>query len=144
MPLTLVEGPAGSGKSQLVREMLAEGEADVVADYTAIWAALKGVERGPDGRYPVRTAEDPIVFSGLPSYVRRTVVRQGLRSGLSVVVTSGTPNQAEFYQAIADELGEDFQVQTVDPGRETVIRRLTLGVEIDPECLTAVARWYGE
>ena len=35
MPLILIEGPAGGGKSELLREMLAAGEIDVAADITA-------------------------------------------------------------------------------------------------------------
>ena len=35
MTLTLIEGPAGSGKSQIVADMLAANELDVVADLTA-------------------------------------------------------------------------------------------------------------
>ena len=63
--LLLVEGPAGSGKSQVVSRMLAAGELDVVADYTALWAALRGIERDNEGKYPVRTDADPAVRSGL-------------------------------------------------------------------------------
>ena len=38
--LIRVAGPAGSGKSQVARQMLESGEADLVADTTAIYAAL--------------------------------------------------------------------------------------------------------
>ena len=82
--LTLIEGPAGSAKSGLVGERIAAGESDVVADLTALWAALRAVERGPDGLYRVRGDADPAIVTGLAAYMRRVAVRQGLRSGLNV------------------------------------------------------------
>lgn len=140
--LTLVEGPAGSGKSQLVREMLASGEADIQADATALWVALTGAERGPDGKYPIRRADDRAIALAL--YLRRTAVRQALRTGRRVVVTSGTPNMAPEYAEIAQEAQTAFQVRTVDPGREAVESRLSDadGV-LAPECDAAIGRWYG-
>ena len=142
--LTLVEGPAGAGKSQTVRAKLAAGEADVQADLTALWAALRGIERGPDGLYPVRLDDDPAIRSGLAAYVRAAVVRQGLRDGLNVVVTSGTPDTAAEWQAIANESGAGFRVETMDPGEETVRRRLGgRSGRLSRECSKAMRRWYG-
>ena len=57
--LILIEGPAGGGKSQLAADLLAAGEITVLADLTALWAALSGAVRGADGRYPIRLADDP-------------------------------------------------------------------------------------
>lgn len=142
--LTLVEGPAGSGKSQLVAAMLQDGEADIVSDLTQLWVALRGVRRGPDGRYPIREADDPTIRTGLAAYMRRTAVRQGARSGLRVVVTSGSPGEGLPLQAIADELGVTFEVRTVDPGEATVRARLAgADGELGEECERAVRRWYG-
>ena len=61
MPLlVLVEGPAGSGKiCQEVARMLAASEVDVQADMTQIWAATRGIEREPSGRYPIRQGLRP-------------------------------------------------------------------------------------
>ncbi len=142
--LTLVEGPAGSGKSQIVARLLEEGEADVQADLTAQWVALTGVRRGPDGRYPIRDANDPTIRTGMAPYMRRTAVRQGARSGLRVVVTSGTPGEADAYRAVADELGVPFNVRTVDPGEAVVRERLADADGVmGAECEAAVGRWYG-
>ena len=140
--LTLVEGPAGSGKSQLVAEMLAAGEAEIQADLTSLWVATRGVRRGPDGRYPIRDADDPTIRTGLASYLRAAVVRQGLRSGLNVVVTSGTPSTATRWAQVAEELDEDFEVRTVDPGEEVVRDRLAVDGELPEECERAISRWY--
>ena len=141
--LLLIEGPAGSGKSQEVARMLAAGEADVVADLTALWAALRGVERDPEtGRYPIREDDDPAVRGGLAGYVRAAVVRQALRDDLAVVVTSGSPDMATKWAAVAEESGAAFAVRTVDPGEAVVRQRLAVDGALDPQCEKAVRRWY--
>ena len=43
--LTLIEGPIFSGKSQIAKEIIADGEADILVEYSALWAALRGIER---------------------------------------------------------------------------------------------------
>ena len=141
--LILFEGPAGSGKSELAREALAAGEVDVLADLTAIWAALTGARRGPDGKYPTRRDTDPIILSGMAAYIRRTVVRQALRQDLRAAVMTGTRGLAVEYGAIAHEYGAAFEVRTVDPGEFEVRKRLAApGGKLDPECEKAIARWY--
>ena len=143
--LTLVEGPAGAGKSAVVADLIRTGSADVVADLTGLWAALRAVRRGPDGRYPIRTGADPAIRSGRAAYMRRTVVRQALRSQLKVVVTSGSRHEAEVYAALAAELdGVTFERMTLDPGLEIVQRRLADDAgNLPVECERALARWYG-
>ena len=143
MTLTLIEGPAGSGKSQIVAEMLAADELDIVADLTAIWAALRGIERGPDGRYPIRTDDDPAIASGLAAYVRTVVVRRGLEKDLDVAVTTGTPDTAVRWSEIAEESGAAFSVLTVDPGEAVVRDRLAVDGVLSDECAGAIGRWYG-
>lgn len=141
--LTLVEGPAGSGKSQHVADMLSAGEVDVLADLTGLWAATRGLERGADGRYPVREDDDPAIRSGLAAYLRAAAVRQGLRQGLRVVVTSGTPDSAPRWAEVAREHGAPFNVVTIDPGEAVVRDRLTVDGELHPQCEGAIRRWYG-
>ena len=143
MSLTLVEGPAGSGKSQIVAEMLAAGELDVVADLTAIWAALRGHERNSEGRYPVRTDDDPAIRTGLAAYIRAAVVRQALREDLDVGVTTGTPEMATKWGEVAAESGAAFNVLTVDPGEGVVRDRLSVDGVLSDECAGAIGRWYG-
>lgn len=139
--LTLVEGPAGSGKSQHVADMLAAGEVDVVADLTGQWAALRGMERQPDGRYPVRGPEDPAIQSGLAAYLRAAAVHQGLRQGLRVAVTSGTPDTAVRWAEVAREHESPFNVVTIDPGESVVRERLSVDGELPDECEMAVSRY---
>ena len=83
--LVLIQGPAGGAKSQVAAEMLEAGEVQVLADTTALWAALSGVQRGPDGKYPVRQDDDPALAVAL--YVQAVAVRRGLEAGTDVGVT---------------------------------------------------------
>ena len=142
--LTLLEGPAGSGKSQEAEAMLAAGEAVWQADLTAIWAAITGKRRDPEtGRYPVRKDDDPAL--GLAQYVRSVVVREALRRGLPGLVTTATPNMVAHWQAVAADEGSVFVVRTIDPGYEEAARRLAdpeTG-ELSDECEKALRRWYG-
>lgn len=141
--LLLVEGPAGSGKSQLVASMLDAGEVDVLADLTALWVALRGVERLPSGRYPIRHDDDPTVRTGLAAQVRATVVRQALRADLRTAVTSGSPRTATRWARVAEEERAAFQVRTVDPGEDVARRHLAEDDgTLSDQCERAVDRWY--
>ena len=86
MTLILIEGPAGGGKSEVADAMLAAGEVDVIADVTALWAALSGAVRGADGRYPVRLDDDPALR--IARYLQRAAVRQALRISVNVAATT--------------------------------------------------------
>ena len=138
--LTLLEGPAGAGKSQEAARMLRAGEADILADLTALWAAMRGFERDGEGRYPVRADDDPAL--ALASYMRAAVVRAGLREGLAVAVTTGTPDMATRWAETAQEAGASFTVRTVDPGEAVVRERLAVDGELSPACERAIGRWY--
>lgn len=142
--LLLLQGPAGGGKSQFYEPLLADGTYDFVADYTAIWAALGNHKRQANGLYAVRSELEPIVRRGLVSYIQRTAVRQGLRQGLNGIVTTSRSGMESVYQEIANEFDTAFQVQTIDPGRETVVQRLSAqtGGVLSSECKAAINRWY--
>ena len=143
--LKLLQGPAGGGKSQLAAGLLARGEVDALADVTAIWAALSGAVRDPTtGKYPVRPATDPLL--PLSTRIRGDVVREALRRGLNVAVTSsnGDPEVVARWRRLSAELNALFEVDRIDPGLETVVGRLVdpeTG-ELDPECEEAVHRYY--
>ena len=138
--LTLVEGPVGSGKSEILRGLLSDGSADIVADLTPLWAAVKLLERDPSGNYPERTQGDPALLTAL--YLKTTTARRALSQGLRVAVSTSTPNQADKWAAIASEFEASFTVTTVDPG-EAVVRERLGGASISSECQGAVNRWYG-
>ena len=139
--LTLIEGPAGGGKSQEAAAMRAAGEVAAVADVTALWAALSGARRGPDGLYPVRDEADPALALAL--ILQTFAVRAGLRRDMDMAATTSRRGQAPRWQAIATEEGAEFTVRTVDPG-EDVIRSRLAGPDgsLSQECERAVRRWY--
>ena len=141
--LVLIEGPAGGGKSDLAREMRKAGEVDLIADTTALWAALSGVQRDPaTGKYPVRLDDDPALDAA--RYVQTTAVHHGLREGRNVAVTTSQHGQSPKWGAIASEHGADFRVSTVDPGIDVVTERLADEVtgELSDECNAAIGRWF--
>ena len=142
MGLFLIRGPAGAGKSQLVAAMIEAGEITVVADTTSLWASLSGAVRGPDGRYPVRLADDQAL--AVARYVQAVAVRQGLQEGADVAVTTSQRNQIERWRQLADDAGTAFAVRTLDPGESVVRARLADDTgALSAECETAIGRWYG-
>lgn len=140
--LVLIEGPAGGGKSDLARELLESGEVDLLADVTELWAATGGYTRGPDGKYPVRTEPDPALSMG--RFLQYVAVGFALREGYKILATTSQRDQTEKWQAVANRYNAPLSVRTVDPGREVVEARLRDPVtgELDPECESALSRWY--
>ena len=147
--LHLVQGPAGGGKSAVTRDMLAAGEIQLLADVTALWAALTGAVRGPDGRYPVRLPDDPGLRAAL--YLQATAAHHGLREGLDVAVTTSQRGQEPRWRAVADTEDAPLRVRTIDPGRSVVLARLAQDVTnaagvtepvVSAACRDAVNRWY--
>ena len=144
MPGELIRlaGPGGGGKSQVARQMLESGEADLVADTTALFVALSGQERDAEGKYPVR-ADDALLLP-LALYVRRTVVREALRRELRVIKTSSTPTDLDADRALTRELGASFRERVIDPGEAVIRSRLADPATgaVSPECQNAIGRWY--
>ena len=140
--LLLLRGPAGSGKSQQARRMLAAGSADALADFTAVYAAVTGVERDEEGRYPERQASDTRI--PLTAAIVTAVARQGLRRGLRVLRTTSSSGQGviDAAESMARDEGAEFDVETVDPGRAVVVDRLSKDGVLSDQCKVAIARWY--
>lgn len=140
--LTLIQGPAGSGKSQVAADMLEAGEVDILADTTILWAAFSGARRGPNGRYPERAESDPSLAAAL--YAQTVVARFGLEQGHRVAVTSSRRGQEARWSEIARAAGQEISIREVDPGEAVVRARLSdpeTGVLSGP-CERAIGRWY--
>ena len=141
MPSILLSGPAGAAKSALALELLQEWSGPVVLiDFQSLVAALTGVVRGPDGRYPLRDERLlPIV-----EYLRRAALTAARNRDIDAIVTNsdGDPTRRAL---LLDELGEGATERVVDPGRQVVTARLADAATgtLSPECTSAVARWYG-
>ena len=140
MPSILLSGPAGAAKSALARRLLAENPAlAAIADFQAIYAALTGDIRGPDGRYPLR--DDRLL--PLTEYIRRSIITGSLARDIEVIATNSDGNPARR-QFLLGQLGDGATERIVDPGREIVAARLSdpeTGI-LSTECDAAISRWY--
>ena len=141
MPSVLLSGPAGASKSALARQLLAESpELAAIADFQLVYRALTDVERGRDGRYPLR--DDRLL--PLTEYVRRAIITGALARDIPVIATNsdGSPERRSF---LLEQLGAGATERIIDPGEQIVAARLadpSTG-ELTPECGSAINRWYG-
>ena len=136
----LLSGPAGAGKSQLAREELAaRALPTIAADFQSIVVALLLLERGADGRYPVR----PGWVLPTAEFVRRAAVTAAVNRDIGVVLTNsdGSDTRRRF---LLEQLGPGATERIVDPGREVVSARLADAAtgDLHPECAQAIGRWY--
>ena len=140
MPSLLLSGPAGAAKSALARRLLRESpELAAMADFQAVYAALTGDLRGPDGRYPLRDER----LLPLTEYVRRAILTGALARDIAVIATNsdGDPDRRAF---LLGQLGEGATERVVDPARAVVAARLAdpeTG-QLSAECEAAIDRWY--
>ena len=119
----LISGPAGAGKSARAAEIMREwtGGPVVLADFQRIYAALAGVERMADGRYPERPEHDPLM--PLVEFIRRRLIRQARERQVAVVATN-SDGDLDRRRLLLDEIGDGAQEEVVDPGRAVVSARL--------------------
>ena len=141
MPSVLLSGPAGAAKSALARRLLADNPAlAAIADFQLAYRALTDVERGRDGRYPLR--DDRLL--PLTEYVRRAIIRGAVDRDIDLIATNsdGDPARRRF---LLEQLGAGATERIVDPGRDIVAARLAdpeTGA-LSSECEAAIGRWYG-
>ena len=134
-----------AGNARLVKRALDGRSKDDVAQSLVLAAgAVTGAERGPDGKYPERPATDPRI--PLAAFVKTAAARAALRRGFRALVTTSDSSEQETARWREGAAGERaaFDVETVDPGRETVAARLAdpeTG-ELSAECSAALSRWY--
>ena len=136
MPITPVAGPVGAGKSQYIEERRRPG--DVLVDFTSIYVALSGVERGPDGRYPERLDGDPLL--PLTSAVMAHALNEAVDRQLDGFVTTASRDRVPVLERITGQ-----PAVIIDPGDDGVIRLHygSRGTSITEQCAKALGRWYG-
>ena len=140
MASILLSGPAGAAKSQVARQLLAEHPGlAVAADFQAIVAALLLLERGQDGKYPVR----PEWVLPLAEYIRRATITGARAREVDVIATNsdGSPERRRF---LLQQLGDGASERVIDPGRAVVAARLADPAtgELSGQCEAAINRWY--
>ena len=144
MPLEVIAGPAGGGKSQVVEEERTTG--DVVIDFTSLYVAMTGVQRDPaTGRYPERLDGDPRI--GLVSEVRDHAIAAAAERELDGFVTTSDsrPESLDRFARLAAGPGvEAAVIRIIDPGEEVVRARLADPVtgQLSSGCESALGRWY--
>ena len=141
MASILISGPAGAAKSAMARRLLVEhGGLVVIADFQALYAALTGDVRGPDGRYPLR--DDRLL--PLVEYTRRAAVTGAVNREVDVIATNSDGSDARR-AFLLEQLGAGATERIVDPGRAVVAARLADAStgELSSECEGAISRWYG-
>lgn len=124
----MIEGPIFSGKSKIGEGMVADGELDVLIQYSALWAAVRGVRRRR-GKYPVRQDSDPFNRRGYGTVLMTEAVKLALSRDLKTGVATSVRNSAPKWQEIAGQHGAGFSVRTVDPGARVITARLMGAVE---------------
>ncbi|MGK5679525.1 AAA family ATPase [Actinoplanes sp. URMC 104] len=135
----LISGPAGSGKSALVRAVAAQVDARVVQVWAPELAALTNTAAAARLRELTRDARDDgptvLLFSdvdalaprdepGPISIVFRQVLEETLRAGVAVVATTSRPESLDTSLRAPDLLA----VQLAVPLPDTALRREQLGV----------------
>ena len=112
-------------------------------DVTAIWAALSGARRGPDGKYPIRSEDDPALGAAL--YLQTVGARFALENGARVGVTTSRRAQEARWTELARAAGVEINIREVDPGEAVVRARLSdpeTGILSSEPCNRAIGRWY--
>ena len=141
----IISGPAGAGKTERARELIADLQAEglqpIAADFQSLYAALGLVSRGEDGRYPER-AENASYILGMVEYLRSTIARRALADDMPVVATISERPEGARYQSLLALLGGAARQETIDPGPEEIIRRLSRNGELSSQCFNAVNRWF--
>ena len=140
MPNILLSGPAGANKSALARQLLRDDPGlRAVADFQAIYRALTLVERGPDGRFPLRDES----LLPLVEYVRQAAITGATQREFGLIVTNsdGDPRRRA---SLLERLGAGAVERIVDPGEEVVKARLSDPFDgaLSRECAGAIDRWY--
>ena len=137
----LLSGPAGSGKSQLSRDILRSSNAPVIqADFQSVVVGLLGLERGADGKYPVR----PAWILGLAEAVRQSIIDLARAREINIVLTNsdGDPARRQF---LLQKLGDGSTEQVITKPEAVVRARLSDPISgvLSDECEKAIRRWFG-
>ena len=136
----LLSGPAGGGKSAVLRELLAEAtEPTIASDFQSIVAALLQHQRLPDGKYPLR----PDWVLPVAERIRREIFSAARDAQIRVIGTNSR-GDADFREMLLRRLGASAVERVVDPGEAVVRIRLADAAtgELSGQCDQAIGRWY--
>ncbi len=143
MPNLLLSGPAGANKSAAARELLAAASAPtIMIEFQDLYAGLLGIRRDPEtGRYPPRRPQDAYALP-LTEYLRQAAITGAITQELDVVLTN-SDGDADRRAFLLGRLGSTASERVIDPGIQIVTERLSVQGTLDPDCASAIQRWYG-
>ena len=138
----LLSGPAGAGKTQIARDLLAQLPQGVLIDFQTLYAALLGILRNADGRFPERESHRAYALA-MAEYLRRAAITGALNMELDPIVSNSDGSEIRRHFLLS-QLGPGAVERVIDPGVELVRERLT-GPDgiLSENCNQAIARWYG-
>ena len=139
----LLSGPAGGGKTQEGRRLLAAASVPtVLIDFQDLYASVLGLRRDPEtGRYPPRRPQDAYALP-LAEYLRQAAISGAVAQEIDVVLTS-SDGDADRRAFLLGRLGPTASERIIDPGIEVVTERLSVDGTLDPDCARAIQRWFG-
>ena len=143
MPSLLISGPAGAGKTEAAREeMAARLTPAVMVDFQTLYAALLGIMRLPNGRYPERLERDAYALS-LAEYQRHAIITGATQREIDVITTNSDGSPARR-QRLLGLLGPGAVERVIDPGRAVIEARLSDSITgvLSQQCKDAEGRWY--
>ena len=102
---------------------------------------LLGLQRLDNGRYPPRLESDAFAMP-LTEYLRRAAISAATARDITPIVSNsdGDPSRR---QALLGFMGPGSRETVIDPGIEIVTERLSVNGALDPDCASAINRWYG-
>ena len=143
MPNLLLSGPAGSGKSQEARRLLAAATVPtVMIEFQDLYASVLGIRRNPEtGRYPPRRPQDAYALP-MAEYLRQAAISGAIAQELDIVLTNsdGDADQRAF---LLGRLPLTASEVVIDPGIEVVTQRLTVDGTLSDQFREAIQRGYG-
>ena len=143
MPGLLISGPAGAGKTEAAREEMAARLAPaVMVDFQTLYAALLGIQRLPNGRYPERLERDAYALA-LAEYTRHAIITGATQREIDVITTNSDGNPARRHRLLG-LLGPGAVERVIDPGRAVIEARLSDSITgvLSQQCKDAEGRWY--
>ena len=143
MASILLSGPAGANKSGEARRLLAAATVPtIMIEFQELYASCLGIRRNPEtGRYPARRPQDAYALP-MAEYLRQSAITGGIAQELEIVLTN-SDGDADRRAFLLGRLGPGATERVIDPGIEVVTERLSVDGTLDPDCASAISRWFG-